>query len=80
MVVRIQSITTVPIEKQVSSVCGQAGVARPTVGTVVLTGVTCLGQVLDVANDLGDITKPMIATYTADGGNHIHVEVVRVSS
>lgn len=78
VVVRVQYITFIPIQRDVASVCRTAGVARPEVGTIVLAGVTCLGQVLDVNADLGDITRPMVARYTSDGGNHVHLEVVRV--
>ena len=78
VVVRVQSITGVPLDRNATALCRTKG--APKVGTVVIAGVTCLGQVLDVAADLGDITRPLIAKYTSDGGNHVHLEVVRVPS
>lgn len=80
VVVRVLSITSVPIGRDVSSVCRTAGVSRPRVGTVVTAGVTCLGQVYDTAQEFSDVARPAIARYTSEGGNHVHLEVVRVGS
>ncbi len=83
VVVRVRHIVLVPIERQAQQVCGTAGVERPEVGNIVTAGVTCVGQVLDVAAPVAplvDVARPLIAKYTSDGGNHVHVEVVRVGS
>lgn len=80
VVVRMQYLIDIPIERGVTDVCGTAGVLQPEVGTIVNAGQTCLGQVLDVNQDLGDVARPLIARYTSDGGNHVHLEVLRVGS
>lgn len=81
IVVRVRHITEVPIHREASPVCKSEGVERPRVGEVVTAGVTCLGQVLDVVEaELLDSARPLVAKYTSDGGNHVHVEVVRVPS
>lgn len=79
VVVRVRHIVEIPIDRQVSQVCGTAGVPRPEVGNIMTAGVTCLGEVIDVLPNI-DVARPYIAKYTSDGGNHVHVEVVRVGS
>ncbi len=78
VVVRVRHIDPIPIERNVQSACeGLAGIPKPTVGQVLTAGVTCIGQVRDV-KELLEVARPEIAKFTSDGGNHVHMEVVRV--
>ena len=45
----------------------------PSVGSSVTAGVTILGRV----RDFSSVGPQQIAQYTADAGNHVHIEVVR---
>lgn len=80
VVVRVRHITGIPLSRNAGEVCGgAAGFDRPNVGEFVTAGVTCIGQVRD-ASDLADIARPEVAKYVSGPGNHVHMEVVRVSS
>jgi hypothetical protein len=80
IVVRVRQID--PIDANVRNVqdpCGVAGVPKPRVGEPVTAGVTCIGEVRDVKTLL-EVARPEIAKFTSDGGNHVHMEVVRVGT
>ncbi len=81
VLVRIRHIEPVPAGREASPVCGEAGVERPHVGEVLVAGVTCIGEVRDISkDDVGDVARPEIARYVSDGGNHVHIEVIRVGA
>lgn len=79
VLVRIRHIVAVPSGRQATPVCGEAGVEKPRVGEILVAGVTCIGQVGNVADEgIVDVARPLVSKYVSDGGNHVHVEVVRV--
>jgi len=81
LIVRIRHIEAVPAGRQATPVCGQAAVEEPKVGQVLVAGVTCIGQVRSVAkSEIVDVARPRISKYVSDGGNHVHVEVVRIGA
>jgi hypothetical protein len=80
VVVRVRQIDPIdPDARNVQDPCGIAGVPRPPVGQVVTAGVTCIGEVRDV-RALLEVARPEIAKFTSDGGNHVHMEVLRVGT
>ena len=49
---------------------------RPSVGTPVRAGVTELGRV----RDFSAVAQQEISEFTADSGNHVHMELVRTEA
>lgn len=78
VLVRVRHIEGIPVDRRAGEVCnGEVGFDRPSVGTFVTAGVTCIGQIRD-ASDLLEVARPEVAKYVSGNGNHVHMEVLRV--
>ncbi len=80
VIVRVRHIEGIPEDRRAGPVCNAGGgFDKPAVGQYVTAGVTCIGQIRD-ATDLLEVARPEIAKYVSGSGNHVHMEVLRVSS
>ncbi len=84
VLVRVRNITDIPDDRAAGALCGSPGIRQPQVGELVSAGVTCLGQIRDLA-DVSGVVHPDVADYVPGGDdpntdaiNHVHIEVVRV--